>query len=497
MTEQLLFQQNIWLMKLVNSLEKATAGFSKGMQVELRQPEMRELFDTTKLTDAFNKIPSDLMGVLPKGVGEGVKEVFTPLQDTINRGVDAIVTSIIHSTGDMIGAFLDSSEEEMSVWDKYGEAFKEKVMEYQSKSTENPVVNDELINEAQKLYQKALNESFTTEYEDVIKGGLTPFIESIKESYQRSYNEQEANKSYDETIKEFTSTSPENIMKLIGSSGEQMANAPLSKPKYRVMPMDQAFPMITASIKGIRKMGGLLKKTFVGSLKPLKVMGKSMKSNIAGMQVMTQVASVLTSPLQAFITGVLSPFSVLGDVMGGLGEKLGTLFIPLILKIVEVIFRLQPVIDMLLEALSPIIDVVILLIDQMTPILDLIIQMVVENLPILVELLMAFMPILTELMPIFVVIVEFMMEFSSIVSRIVFNLLPIVTDGISALLTPLSALMDLFQGNITLSEFTHLIADAVRKMLGIIIVGIYDFAREIPGILYKWIKDMFSVKEWF
>lgn len=190
------------------------------------------------------------------------------------------------------------------------------------------------------------------------------------------------------------------------------------------------------SFTGIKAIGKSMK--FVGKIGKSagKALGGAFKG-AAGMAGPMMAASIAAEPLMAFLNGFLAPLSILSDVMGGMGARLSVILVPLVLKLVEILFALMPLIEILMVALMPIIDVLIMLIDPLIAILE-------------------------WLMPLF-------------------DLLVPLGQYIAALIEPLALLMNLMTGQISFQEFWDGLIENFKTV-----------ARSIAGMFIEVIEWLFG-----
>ena len=113
---------------------------------------------------------------------------------------------------------------------------------------------------------------------------------------------------------------------------------------------------------GSTKGGKKVNKDLKGAAKTMKGIGGSLKASFGPMA----LAMTLLAPL---ITGLLTPFAVFGPIIGAIGTQLGTVFIPLLPPLIDMIVRLMPSMELYMAILIPIVDMLI----SFIPLLELLI----------------------------------------------------------------------------------------------------------------------------
>jgi len=492
MAERLLLQQNILLTKLVDGLIGSTKNIQKGT-LSLNNITKKPLIDpkifsglptfSKSITAAFETFPNELKRILEDKISPAgdIEPPLSSLEVGIQQGVEAIVKSIM-----VVASLLK-------------ESFSGTLSE--GERVEFTHLTDSLLN-----YQESMKEAMTNFEMEGFSGAMVGAlgIESPQEESARLEADRlKKSKTTFANIPRLDEL-PRTIRDQLNVDSGADKDAPDLQKKYGAWGKKEGSNIIPpreisvgSMFGGLIDAGKFIGKGFKNTLKPLKKMGKGIKSNISAMGIQAQMLSVVTDPIAAFIQGALAPFSMLGDVMGGLGEKLGMVFVPLIIKVSEILMKLMPFIDFLVKLFTPLIDVIIQLLDQLQPLIDMIMEMMMAQLQPMMDYLMAFMPILTELMPFIVMLLGFIMQFQTIFSRLISSLLPHITAGLTLFLTPLTSLMDLFQGNISIEEFGKIVHDMIGELFSLIARAFIDLGKEIPALLYEWVKDMFSVDEWF
>jgi len=490
MTERLLLQQNILLTKLINGVLGSTKGIREGAS-KLQKVTKKPLFDESILKNlptmantiaaAFEKFPTEFKATMAEKATEGgdILPPLSPLEVGIQQGVEAIVKSIM-----VVASLL---KESFSGVLSSGER------------AEFRQLTDSIL-----VYQEQMKEEMTGYHEQVgeaIAQSIGDMFESPEQESERLYAEREKKSKAVLAGIPAPTDMPRTLKGVVGQDTELESLF----AKYSGFGADETFvqkkekPSKLQSMWG--EMGNIGKafkdKVFKPVLKPLKKMGGSLKANIGSMGIQADLMQAVLSPISAFVSGVLAPFSILAEVMGGLGEKLGMVFVPLIIKISEMMMSLMPLIDFLVQLFTPLINVIITLLDQLQPLIDMMMVMIMESLQPIMDLIMAFMPIFTALIPFIVMLFGFMMQFQSIFSKIISSILPILTTAITTLLVPLMSLMDLFQGNISVLEFGKVVLDSIGQMFVQIGDALWTWIKNIPALIGDWIKDMFSPKEWF
>jgi len=226
--------------------------------------------------------------------------------------------------------------------------------------------------------------------------------------------------------------------------------------------------------KGVAAPFKYLGKVATKSKKGFKAFGKGITDNIKSFRIGGEMLNVITAPMGAFISGMLSPFSALTDLMGGLGEKLGTMFVPLIVKIMEFIMKFMPVLDMIMVAMKPVIDALISLIPPLMGLIPPIMTLVKGLLPPIVDLFMALIPVITQLIPPLIEILN--------------AILPPIITIINLMIVPLTALLQLFSGEITFGDFAAKVWTAIKNAL----ISIFDSFIDLGEIIWDWIVSIFT-----
>jgi len=243
--------------------------------------------------------------------------------------------------------------------------------------------------------------------------------------------------------------------------------------------------------------------------KHMKKFGKELRGSVGSIGIQTQLISALVAPLASFVSGVLAPFSILSDIMGGLGEMLGMALVPIMMKIGEVLMMFMPLMLFLVEALQPIFDLVDLILAPLMEIIPLLIEIVEILLPPLVLIVLAlidpfmsFMQLLDILIPIINIVVSVLIMLMPVVNALidVFTwIMGLIADYYTIILTTVEHLITKLSdwiagGREAISGFFTGIVDTIKNW----IANIKSAISGVVSDIWESIKTEFGIKmEWW
>lgn len=238
----------------------------------------------------------------------------------------------------------------------------------------------------------------------------------------------------------------------------------------------------------------LMEQDLTKSNKQLKKVGGGLKNALGSLNPMGAAIGAMTAPINAFINGALAPFQILGNIMGSLGTVLGTAFVPIIMKIGEVLLKLMPLVSFIAEALQPFFDLLIAALDPIMMLIEPIMVLVEALLPPIVQIVtalltptMSMFQLLEPLMPLLMLVVDLVV--------LILNVLQPFIDTFSLMASKFSEVIGIIAGGIggvteIISGFFHGQFDTIQEFWAAIKNSISGFFQGVIDGIGAWWDDI-------